>query len=214
MLELLPLLLQGAAVTVKITALAALLALTLAFGAGLLRLSPVRLLRWAAALYVEVFRGTSLLVQLFWLYFVLPLPPFRIELSPFTVAVIGLGLNIGAYGAEVVRGAILAVPISQYEAATALNLSPYRAWRDVIIPQAIPPILPALGNYLVAMFKDTPLLSAIAVVELMQRAKIIGSETFRYLGPITLVGVFFLLMSLIAAAGIRRVERTLKHRQG
>ena len=125
-----------------------------------------------------------------------------------------VGLNLGAYGAEVVRGAIQSVPRGQWEAATALNLSPWRTYKDVIIPQAIPPVVPALGNYLIGMFKETPLLSAIAVVELMQTAKIIGSETFRYLEPITMVGVFFLIMSLISSAGVQRLEWWLKTRRG
>jgi polar amino acid transport system permease protein len=92
------------------------------------------------------------------------------------------------------------------EAAIALNLSRYRIYRDVILPQAIPPMIPAMGNYLVAMFKETPLLSSIGVIELMARAKLIGAETFRYLEPITMVGVFFLVMSLAAAALITRLE--------
>ena len=101
------------------------------------------------------------------------------------------------------------VPRGQWEASIALNLSGYHTFRDVIIPQAIPPVVPALGNYFVALFKETPLLSAIAVIELMQRAKILGSQTFRYIEPITLVGVFFLAMSLLAALLIRYVERRI-----
>ena len=109
MIELLPLLLQGTWVTVKVTAFGSLLAIACALIAALARLSPLPPLRWLAAIYVEVFRGSSLLVQLFWLYFVLPLPPFNVEMSAFAVAVVGLGLNIGAYGAEVLRGAIRSV---------------------------------------------------------------------------------------------------------
>ncbi|MNN68980.1 Glutamine transport system permease protein GlnP [compost metagenome] len=98
------------------------------------------------------------------------------------------------------------MPRGQWEAVTALNLSPWKAYRDVILPQAIRPILPALGNYLIAMFKDTPVLSAITVVEIMQQAKNIGSESFRYLEPITLVGLFFLTISIVLALGVRQVE--------
>ena len=106
------------------------------------------------------------------------------------------------------------IPRGQWEAATALNLTPYRTFKDVVIPQAIPPVAPALGNYLIAMFKETPLLSAIAVVELMQTAKILGSFSFRYLEPMTLVGVFFLAMSLIASLLNQQVERWLRRRSG
>jgi polar amino acid transport system permease protein len=114
----------------------------------------------------------------------------------------------------VYRAGLDNIPRGQWEAATALNLTPYRTFKDVMIPQAIPPVAPALGNYLIAMFKETPLLSAIAVVELMQTAKILGSFSFRYLEPITLVGVFFLGMSLIASALNQQVERWLKRRSG
>jgi len=102
------------------------------------------------------------------------------------------------------------VPRGQLEAATALNMSAWRTAVGVVLPQAIPPVVPALGNYLVAMFKDTPLLSAITVVELLQQSKIIGSTTFRYTEPLTLVGVLFLLLSLVAAWGVRRLESWLK----
>ncbi len=123
-------------------------------------------------------------------------------------------MHYACYCSEVYRAGLDGIPRGQWEAATALNLSPARTYWDVIIPQAIPPVVPALGNYLIGMFKETPLLSAIAVVELMQTAKIIGSETFRYLEPITMVGVFFLIMSLISAAGVRRFEAWLKSRRG
>lgn len=104
------------------------------------------------------------------------------------------------------------IPRGQWEASTALNLSTWTTFRDIIVPQIIPPIVPALGNYLVALFKETPLLSAIAVLELMQTAKIMGSETFRYTEPMTLVGLFFLAMSLASAALIRATETAIRRR--
>jgi polar amino acid transport system permease protein len=128
--------------------------------------------------------------------------------------VLALGLHYGAYCSEVYRAGLANVPKGQWEASIALNLSPWTTFKDVILPQAIPPVVPALGNYLVALFKETPLLSVIAVLELMQTAKILGSETFRYVEPITLVGAFFLVFSLISAALIRRVELSLNQRMG
>ena len=128
--------------------------------------------------------------------------------------VLALGLHYGAYCSEVYRAGLSNVPKGQWEASIALNLSSWTTFKDVILPQAIPPVVPALGNYLVALFKETPLLSVIAVLELMQTAKILGSETFRYVEPITLVGLFFLVFSLISAALIRRVERVLNQRMG
>lgn len=208
--EILPFLAKAAVVTLQATVLGFLLAAIFGLLLAVLRRSPRRILAWPAAAFIEFIRSTPLLIQLYFLYYVLP--EFGFQLPAMVVGVLGLGLHYSSYTAEVYRAGFESIPKGQWEAATALNLSSYRAYRDVIIPQAIPPIVPALGNYLVAMFKDTPLLSAIAVVELMQRAKIIGSETFRYLEPITMVGVFFLLMSLVAAAGIRRLERRLKHR--
>ena len=150
---------------------------------------------------VEFIRSTPLLIQIFFLFFVLP--EFGIVLDAFTAGVLALGLHYGAYCSEVYRAGLEAVPRGQWEAATALNLDQLATFRDIILPQALPPVVPALGNYLVALFKETPLLSAIAVLELMQTAKILGSETFRYNEPITLVGLFFLAMSLVSAAGIR-----------
>ena len=124
-------------------------------------------------------------------------------LDAFTAGVLALGLHYGAYCSEVYRAGLRTSRAANGRPATALNLSTCHTFRDIIIPQAIPPVVPALGNYLVALFKETPLLSAIAVLELMQTAKILGSETFRYIEPITLVGLFFLAMSLVSAAGIR-----------
>src|SRR5205823_12538567 len=123
-----------------------------------------------------------------------------------------LGIHYATYCSEVYRSGLGNVPRGQWEACIALNLPAYWTFRDVIIPQAIPPVVPALGNYFVALFKDTPLLSAIAVLELMQTAKIIGSDNFRYTEPITLVGLIFLLFSLVAAALIRLVEHWLNRR--
>ena len=128
-----------------------------------------------------------------------------------TAGVLALGLHYGTYCSEVYRAGLENVPRGQWEASTALNLTTFHTFRDVILPQAIPPVVQALGNYLVALFKETPLLSAIAVLELMQTAKILGSETFRYTEPITLVGLF-LVFSLIAAGLVRLVETWLQRR--
>jgi polar amino acid transport system permease protein len=128
--------------------------------------------------------------------------------------VLAIGIHYAAYCSEVYRAGFENVPRGQWEASIALNLSPWRTFRDIILPQALPPVVPALGNYLIALFKETPLLSAIAVLELMQRAKIIGSETFRYTEPVTLVGLFFLAMSLFSAVIIRELEASLSRRYG
>ncbi|MCR4267984.1 ectoine/hydroxyectoine ABC transporter permease subunit EhuD [Nitratireductor sp. ZSWI3] len=205
--EIMPSLLRASLVTIEATFLGFLLALVLGLVMAILRMSRSQWISVPTAGLVEFIRSTPVLIQIFFIFFVFP--EFGIVLPAMTAGVIALGLHYGAYCSEVYRAGLENVPRGQWEASTALNLSPYITFRDIIIPQAIPPVVPALGNYLVALFKETPLLSAIAVLELMQTAKILGSENFRYVEPITLVGVFFLVMSLVAAALIRQVERTL-----
>jgi polar amino acid transport system permease protein len=205
--EILPLLIRASLVTIEVTLLAFVLAATLGLALALIRLSRLRSVAYPASAFVEVVRSTPLLIQIFFLYFVLP--EFGLTLGPLTVGVIALGVHYATYCAEVYRAGLENVPRGQWEATVALNMDTFHTLRDVIIPQAIPPVVPALGNYFVALFKETPLLSAIAVLELMQQAKNIGSETFRYVEPITLVGAFFLVLSLIAAALVRLLERRL-----
>jgi polar amino acid transport system permease protein len=207
--EILPVLARAAVVTIEATLLGFVIAALLGLVLALAR-NSVPLLAWPISAAVELIRSTPLLIQIFFLFFVLP--SFGIVLDAFTAGVLALGVHYGAYCSEVYRAGLEGVPRGQWEAATALNLSPWSTYKDIIIPQAIPPVVPALGNYLVALFKETPLLSAIAVLELMQTAKILGSETFRYTEPMTLVGAFFLAMSLVSAALIRAVERLLNRR--
>ena len=207
--EILPILAGAAVVTIEATLIGFALAAVIGLMLAILRFA-VPALSWPVAALVEFIRSTPLLIQIFFLFFVFP--EFGIVLDAFTAGVLALGLHYGAYCSEVYRAGLEAVPRGQWEAAIALNLGQTTTFRDIILPQALPPIVPALGNYLVALFKETPLLSAIAVLELMQTAKILGSETFRYNEPITLVGLFFLAMSLVSAAAIRLVERYLKRR--
>ncbi|MPS26484.1 ectoine/hydroxyectoine ABC transporter permease subunit EhuD [Pigmentiphaga sp.] len=203
----LPTLLDGLAVTVQATLLGMGLAVSLGLALALMRRAAFRPLAWASALVIEFVRSTPLLMQLFFLFYVLPVTGVRF--SPLATGVLGLGVHYAAYCAEVYRAGLESVPRAQWEAALALNLGRWRTLRDVILPQAIPPIVPALGNYFVAMFKDTPLLSAITVVELLQASKIAGSATFRYTEPLTLVGLIFLALSLAAAWGVRRLGARL-----
>jgi polar amino acid transport system permease protein len=206
--SLLPELGRGLVVTVQATLGGMALALTLGLAAALARRSRRRWIAWPAGLAVEFVRSTPLLVQLYFLFYVLP--STGVQFSAFTTGVLALGVHYAAYCSEVYRAGLEAVPRGQWEAATALNLTRWQTYRRVVLPQAIPPVVPALGNYLVAMFKDTPLLSAITVLELLQRAKVIGAETFRYVEPLTLVGLLFLAVSLVAAAGVRALETRLR----
>lgn len=204
-LDILPALLNALVVTIQATLAGMALALILGLLWAVLRRSPQPAVRLPAAGLVGFIRSTPLLVQIYFLFFVLP--GAGVVLSPFLTGVIALGLHYSAYTAEVYRAGIEAVPKGQWEAARALNLSPGHTWRAVILPQALPPVIPALGNYLVAMFKDSPLLAAITVTELLQTAKLIGAETFRYLEPLTLVGLLFLIISLLASRFVHHLER-------
>lgn len=205
--EILPTLLQGAVVTVEATILGTLLALVAGLVLAVLRRSQNPLVAKPANFFMEFVRGTPLLVQLYFLFYVLP--DLGILLPPLIAGVIGLGLHYSTYIAEVYRAGIDNTPRGQWEAAKACNLTIYQTWRHVILPQAIPPIIPALANYFVAMFKETPLLSAITVVEIMNQARGIADYNYRYLEPMTLVGVFFLFVSLISAVGLRSLERRM-----
>jgi len=207
--EILPKLASAAIVTIEATLLGFVIAAVLGLILAVARLTW----SWAVlpvSVFVEFIRSTPLLIQIFFLYFVFP--SFGVVLDAFTAGVLALGIHYGAYCSEVYRAGFEGVHRGQWEASTALNLGTWTTFRDIIVPQAIPPTIPALGNYLVALFKETPLLSAIAVLELMQTAKIMGSETFRYTEPITLVGLFFLAMSLVSAMLIRMVEHTLNRK--
>ena len=202
--NILPTLLRAFGVTLQATLLGMSVAICLGLALAILRRSNNALLSWPSAWIVEFIRSTPLLVQIYFFFYVLP--NFGVSWPPFLTGVAALGLHYSAYTAEVYRAGIDSVPRGQWEAAIVLNLSPYRTFQSVILPQAIPPILPALGNYLVAMFKDTPMLAAITVNELLQSAKLVGAERFRYLEPLTLVGLLFLAASLLSAHFIRILE--------
>ena len=205
--EILPLLAQAAVVTIEATLLGFLIAAVLGLILATLRIA-VPATAWPVSVLVELIRSTPLLIQIFFVYFVFP--KWGIVIDAFAAGVIAIGIHYAAYCSEVYRAGFDNIPRGQWEASIALNLGTYHTFRDIIVPQAIPPVVPALGNYFIALFKETPLLSAIAVLELMQTAKILGSETFRYIEPITMVGLIFLLFSLGSAALVRMAEVRLR----
>jgi polar amino acid transport system permease protein len=198
-------LLRGLAVTLEITAAAGAAAVVIALAAGLARASGSRWLRWPAAVYVEIFRGTSALVQLFWFYFVLPF--FGVELTAFAAGTLVLALNTGAYGSEVVRGALRAVPRGQHEAAAALNLSAFQTLRRVLLPQSVPAMLPPAGNLAIELLKNTALVSLITITELTFTAQLLRAETLRSAGIFSLVLALYFAVALCITAGMRLVER-------
>ena len=208
--ELVPPLLEGLAVTLEIMAGAVVLAVPLALAAGVGRLSTLRPVRWLASIYVEVFRGTSALVQLFWFYFVLPL--FGVQLPAMLVGIVVLALNAGAYGAEVVRGAIRAVPPGQREAGVALNLTRGQIMRRLVVPQAIPAMLPPAGNLLIELLKNTALVSLITITDLTFRGQLLRSETLRTTEIFTLMLLLYFAVALLITAGVRLLERRVRVR--
>lgn len=203
--QIMPTLLQGVKITILATVLGAALAAVVGLAIALARRSPNKLISRGVGFLAEFIRGTPLLVQLYFIFFVLP--DIGILLPPLVAGVIGLGLHYGTYTAEVYRAGIDNVPRGQWEAAKASNLSSQQTWTRIILPQAIPPMIPALANYFVAMFKETPLLSAITVLELMNQAKSVANTYYRYVEPMTLVGVFFLVISLFSVIALRWLER-------
>lgn len=198
------LILQGAWITVKLTLMGSALALVVAFAAGLGRVSRRAALRWLATVYIEFFRGTSIFVQLFWIYFVLPLT--GLQLSPMQAGVMALGLNVGAYGAEVVRGAILAVPRDQFEACVAVNLTRYQRMRHVILPQALPLMLPTFGNNAIELLKATSVVSLISLSDMTFQAQVVRSQTGSTLLPFLTILVLYFAMSSAISFGMRRLE--------
>src|SRR5919108_2273542 len=191
--------------TVLGTALAAVLGLAFA----IVRRAHVPVLAPLVTAFIDFVRSTPLLVQLFFLFFVLP--EVGITLPPLTTGVLGLGVHYACYLAEVYRAGIEGVAKGQWEAATALSLPPRLQWQHVILPQAIRNVLPALGNYAISMFKETPFLALITVPEMVQRSQAIGSISFRYLEPITLAGLIFLAASYPTAIALRKLEIRLGH---
>lgn len=208
-----PRLVDGALVTCALFVLAALVACIAALTAGLGRLSPLWPLRALATLYIEIFRGTSLLVQLYWIFFVLPL--FGLSLPKFEAGFLSVGLNVGAYGAEIVRGAIASVPRGQWEAGYALSMSPAKRMRRIILPQALVLMLPPWGNLMIELLKGTALVALIAVPDLMFVAKQINGATFRSaeaFGAALLI--YYLLARLLVTPAMRGLERAMARRLG
>lgn len=204
MLEIVPELLQGLLVTVEATFAGFILAAVLGLAMALGRRSENPWIAQPIGGFVEFIRSTPLLVQLYIFFFVLP--RYGLRLPPFIVGTVALGLHFGTYTSEVYRAGIDAIDRGQWEAARALNFSPIHTWTGIVLPQAIPPMIPALGNYLISMFKESAQLSAITVVELTLRARIVGTETFRFLEPFTLAGLLYFLISYPSSLMVQRLE--------
>jgi len=205
--SILPILMHGLVVTVKATLLGFLVAAILGLLLAALKAAPTKLIAWPARFISEFIRDTPLLVQLFFLYYVLP--EYGIILPAFLTGALALGLQYSAYLSEVYRAGIESVDAGQLEAARSLDLPTRRIFTAIVLPQAIPRIIPALGNYLVSIMKDVPILSVVAVLELLNVARIIGDRTFNYIIPLTMVGIIYLILTLLASALIRYLDTHL-----
>ncbi|MEU2544261.1 ectoine/hydroxyectoine ABC transporter permease subunit EhuC [Streptomyces roseolus] len=202
----------GLLVTLEATALGAALALLVAFALGLAARSRLLVVRGAARVVVEFLRGTSLYVQLFWLFFALPMLGFRLE--PMACGVLAFGLNYGAYGAEVVRGAIAAVPAAQTEAAIALGMGPVLRLRRVVLPQAYALMVPPFKNLLIQLLKATPLLSLVTVADLTFRVDQLRSATGGTAAAYLLLLLLYFALAALLGAGMNALERRAKARLG
>lgn len=206
-IDFLPLLSSGLWVTIQIAVAGSFLAVVSSFAIGMARLSRSRLLRATAVAYIDFLRGTSALVQLFWVFFALPM--LGIRLDALTAGILVLGLNHGAYGAEVVRSAIQAVPREQYEAAAALNFTERQTLWRIVLPQALPMMLPSLGNLLIELLKNTALVSLITLSELTFQAQVLRSATLRSGEIFGLVLVLYFLLAMAVTLAVRRLEHRL-----
>ncbi|MBV7698707.1 ectoine/hydroxyectoine ABC transporter permease subunit EhuD [Streptomyces sp. TRM70350] len=200
---------DGLLVTLQALVLGSLISFVLGLVWTLLMRTPSRWVRWPVGVFTEFVRNTPLLVQLFFLFYVLP--EWGLTFSALTTGVFAIGLHYSTYTMQVYRAGIEAVPAGQWEAATALSLPTARTWRAVILPQAVRRVVPALGNYVISMLKDTPLLMTITVLEMLGQARLYSQEHFRFVEPITVIGVAFILVSYLASVLLRTLERRLVH---
>jgi ectoine/hydroxyectoine ABC transporter permease protein EhuD len=203
--DILPYLLEGAVSTLKLTFLSMALALSVGLVVALLRLSRNRAATFFSGAYVELIRGTPLLVQLFIIYY--GLPQYGIRLDAFTAGVVGLSMNYSAYLAEVYRAGILSIDRGQWEAGQSIGLSRSALMRYIILPQAVKVVLPPIGNYFISMLKDSALVATISVVELMRAAQLRVAITFRAMDIYLLVALLYFLMSYPVSLAIRYLER-------
>ncbi|MFJ7332687.1 ectoine/hydroxyectoine ABC transporter permease subunit EhuD [Streptomyces sp. NPDC101110] len=200
---------DGLLVTLQILALGSLISFALGLVWALLMRVPSRWVTWPVGVVTEFVRNTPLLVQLFFLFYVLP--EWGLTFSALTTGVFAIGLHYSTYTMQVYRAGIEAVPVGQWEAATALNLPLHRTWTAVILPQAVRRVVPALGNYVISMLKDTPMVMAITVLEMLGQARLYSQEHFQFTEPLTVIGVAFIVISYLASLALRALERRLAH---
>ncbi|NTE68273.1 amino acid ABC transporter permease [Agrobacterium tumefaciens] len=204
-IEFVPPLLNGALITIEITLISIIFAMLGGLILAIVRVHRTPVISTLVVIFVDLMRGTPLLLQIFYIYYVLPLA--GLTLGSFTAGVIALSLNYSAYLSEVFRSGINAVPRGQTEAAWSLGLTPRQKLLDIVIPQAIRIVIPSVGNYFVALFKDSALVSTIALAELMRTGQLLAATTYKHFLIYSLVAVFYLAMSYPASWFVLWLER-------
>ncbi|HEX9017496.1 MAG TPA: ectoine/hydroxyectoine ABC transporter permease subunit EhuD [Chloroflexota bacterium] len=207
----LPDLLRATTITLSLTFIAFAIALVLGLVLALGRISTSPIFRIPTTVVVEVIRGTPLVFQLFWVYYVMPF--WGVRLEPFPAAVIALSLNYSCYMSEVYRAGIQSIDRGQIEAALSLGMRYRLLMRRIVLPQAIPVVIPPLGNYLISMFKDTSLASIVTLREIMFQGEILAASTFKHVPIFIIAGVIYLLLSYPASLAVQRLERQYKVRR-
>ncbi|MCG7334522.1 ectoine/hydroxyectoine ABC transporter permease subunit EhuD [Sporosarcina sp. ACRSM] len=211
--EVIPLIFKGLWITLGLTIACYLFAMIFGFFWVFMARIPSKTVRWIFRWIAEFIRSTPPLVQLFFIFYAWPMVPVvGVSLNPFAAAILGLGLHFSTYLSEVYRSGIESVDKGQWEASTALNLSSKQKWLKIILPQAIPPTIPMLGNYLIIMFKEVPLASTIGVVAMLHIANDYGAQYWKYVEPLTVVALFFLLLSYPSALLINKLEKKYNRR--
>lgn len=207
-----PIIIKGLWITLSLTILCFIFALVFGFVWTFLRRIPIKPIQWIVVWTMEFIRSTPPLVQLFFIFYALPVIPVvgdSLTFSPYVSAVLGLGIHFSTYISEVYRSGIEGVDKGQWEASQALNFTTTQKWLKVILPQAIPPTIPMLGNYLIIMFKEVPLASTIGVLGILHLANNYGAETWNYVEPLTIVALLFLVLSYPSAILFNKLEKRL-----
>ncbi|WP_052255469.1 ectoine/hydroxyectoine ABC transporter permease subunit EhuD [Salinicoccus sp. YB14-2] len=208
-----PIIITGINVTLGLTVTSFILALIVGFVWLILESTPIKAFNFIIYWIREFIRSTPPIVQIFFLYYAWPMVPYiGTSFTPFIAAMLALGIHFSTYVSEVYRSGINSVDKGQWEASTALNLSLKDKWFNVVLPQALPPTIPMLGNYLIILFKEVPLAATIGVVGILSIARSYGAETWSYLEPLTIVAILFLVLSYPSALLVRMLENKMNRR--
>lgn len=203
-----PYIIEGIGVTLQIVIGATVIGLVLGILLALCKISNNALLRWIAAFYTSIFRGTPLVLQLMIIYYAVP-QMFDIQIEPMPAAIIAFGLNSGAYISEIIRAGINAVDKGQQEASLALGIPYVQMMKDIILPQAMKNILPSLMNEFITLNKESAIVTVIGALDIMRRAYVVGGATFRYLEPLLVAGLIYYIMTLVLSFLGKKLEKRM-----